>query len=385
MKCDSSTHKVWDIFCRLVDNFGDIGVCWRLARQLASEHGIHVRLWVDRAQTIAAIAPDSTIGLNPFENGVVELIAWRPESAMPIPGELVVEAFGCELPERMITAMLQCRNPPLWINLEYLSAEAWIEGCHLLPSPHPASGLAKHFFFPGFGADTGGLLCEAGLIEARNAFRADASAQHGLWKTLGAEPAARHETTISLFCYENQALGGLLDSLVAKSQPTRVLVPEGRILPALSAWHGAALRRGDRVQRGSLRIQVLPFVSQRLYDSLLWACDLNFVRGEDSLVRALWAGRPFVWQAYVQQDDAHLLKLEALLDRCLADMPAEAATAFGGIARAWNREQPLAAWLEELLAQREAIAASLESWQQRIRLSGDLATNLVSFSKSKLK
>jgi hypothetical protein len=21
----------WDIFCRVIDNFGDIGVCWRLA------------------------------------------------------------------------------------------------------------------------------------------------------------------------------------------------------------------------------------------------------------------------------------------------------------------------------------------------------------------
>ncbi|MBY0444112.1 MAG: elongation factor P maturation arginine rhamnosyltransferase EarP, partial [Burkholderiales bacterium] len=37
----------WDIFCRVIDNYGDIGVCWRLARQLSFEHGFAVRLMVD--------------------------------------------------------------------------------------------------------------------------------------------------------------------------------------------------------------------------------------------------------------------------------------------------------------------------------------------------
>ena len=42
--------------------------------------------------------------------------------------------------------------------------------------------------------------------------------------------------------------------------------------------------------------------------------DWNFVRGEDSLVRALWAGKPFVWQIYPQHDGAHWDKLTAFLD-----------------------------------------------------------------------
>lgn len=41
---------------------------------------------------------------------------------------------------------------------------------------------------------------------------------------------------------------------------------------------------------------------------------MNLVRGEDSLVRALWAGKPLVWHIYPQDDDAHVAKLSAFLD-----------------------------------------------------------------------
>jgi uncharacterized repeat protein (TIGR03837 family) len=65
---------------------------------------------------------------------------------------------------------------------------------------------------------------------------------------------------------------------------------------------------------GALSISYLPYLTQPDFDHLLWACDLNFVRGEDSLVRALWAGAPLVWQIYPQDDDAHHVKLGAWLD-----------------------------------------------------------------------
>jgi uncharacterized repeat protein (TIGR03837 family) len=62
------------------------------------------------------------------------------------------------------------------------------------------------------------------------------------------------------------------------------------------------------------RLHTMQPLPQREFDHLLWACDLNFVRGEDSLVRALWAGQPFVWQIYPQHDNAHHAKLDAFLD-----------------------------------------------------------------------
>ena len=43
-----------DLFCRVIDNWGDAGVCWRLARQLVRERGAQVRLWIDQPQVLAA-------------------------------------------------------------------------------------------------------------------------------------------------------------------------------------------------------------------------------------------------------------------------------------------------------------------------------------------
>jgi uncharacterized repeat protein (TIGR03837 family) len=72
---------------------------------------------------------------------------------------------------------------------------------------------------------------------------------------------------------------------------------------------------------GQLCISQLPYLSQTEFDHLLWACDFNFVRGEDSLVRALWAGQPFVWHLYPQDDLAHHNKLHAF--EAALEMPAD--------------------------------------------------------------
>ncbi|HEU0231107.1 MAG TPA: elongation factor P maturation arginine rhamnosyltransferase EarP, partial [Burkholderiaceae bacterium] len=63
---------------------------------------------------------------------------------------------------------------------------------------------------------------------------------------------------------------------------------------------------------------------------LLWSSDLNLVRGEDSLVRAIWAGKPLIWHIYPQDENTHMDKLDAWLR--LASYPAEADAGL----RAWN-------------------------------------------------
>jgi uncharacterized repeat protein (TIGR03837 family) len=218
---------------------------------------------------------------------------------------VLIEAFGCDPAPGIVSLFAKQRHGAgtdnRWINLEYLSAEPYVERLHGLPSPvfrEPGAGLTKHFFYPGFTTATGGLLREPDLMARRDRFDRKAwLAQQGIpW---------RGERLISLFCYEPPALEDLLAQLQDASQPTRLLVTAGRATAALPA--GPA-------ERGALSISWLPYVSQPDFDHLLWACDLNFVRGEDSLVRALWAGAPFVWQIYPQDDDAHHNKLDALLD-----------------------------------------------------------------------
>ena len=165
MKFDppSSPSLRWDIFCRVIDNHGDLGVCWRLCADLA-QRGHTVRLWVDDASALAWMAPQGCTG--------VAVHVW-PTSNNDYPdcADVVIEAFGCELPEHVQSTIAAKQSPPVvWINLEYLSAEDFVERCHGLPSPvmsGPAKGCTKWFFYPGFTPATGGLLCEPDFWSAK--------------------------------------------------------------------------------------------------------------------------------------------------------------------------------------------------------------------------
>ncbi|GAA4412686.1 elongation factor P maturation arginine rhamnosyltransferase EarP [Quisquiliibacterium transsilvanicum] len=296
------------IFCRVVDNYGDAGVCWRLARQLAMEHRMPVDLWIDRPQILAAIAP--VRGPGPAEGVTVR--AWHDAAGLDGGEQVVVSAFGCELPPP-VRRRLAAPGAPLWVNLEYLSAEDWVDGCHGLASTRPADGAIEHFFYPGFGEATGGLLREAGLLADRDRFLAQGGPQRWLEdRGLAPTPGPR---TASLFCYPDAPVEAWLGLLAAGSAPWQVLVPEGTADAAVSAFLGGPLAAGGTARRGALTLHRFELLPQEEYDRLLWSCDLNFVRGEDSWVRAHWAGRPFVWQPYPQDAQTRRTKLDAFLAR----------------------------------------------------------------------
>lgn len=282
----------WDIFCRVIDNHGDAGVCWRLAAELGAR-GHRVRLWMDDPSPVQWLAPQGATG--------VEVVPWTEPAIDAVPGEVVVEAFGCHPPPAFVARMAAAPRAPAWLNLEYLSAEGYVERSHGLPSPvmaGPGAGLTKHFFYPGFTPRTGGLLRERELPSRRAAF--DRRAWLRQWSI--ADPAAQ---VISLFCYEPPALAELLRQLAGGERITHLLVTAGRAAEAVRAL-------GAR-STGKLQLHALPLLSQREYDHVLWSCDLNFVRGEDSFVRGLLAGVPSVWQIYPQHDGAHHAKLDAFL------------------------------------------------------------------------
>ena len=302
---------LWDIFCKVIDNYGDIGVCWRLSAGLA-ERGERVRLWVDDASALAWMAPQGCDG--------VEVRAWTQPLAIDglKPADVLVEAFGCEIAPDYIAIYAQWTRARgtkhLWINLEYLSAEAFVVRSHGLPSPvmsGPGAGLTKHFFYPGFTSGTGGLLREADLLQRQAGFDRDAwLSQFGITVN-----TAAGERLISLFCYEPPALEALMEQLANDATPTRLLVTPRRAAQAVLTL----LEEQNRLKplwnmHSQLSFSYFPLLTQRQFDELLWACDLNFVRGEDSMVRALWAGKPFVWQIYPQHDNAHHAKLEAFLE-----------------------------------------------------------------------
>ncbi len=276
----------------------------------------------------------------------VEVLPWPGPAA---PGDMVVEAFGCDPPEAYVAQMAARDRPPAWINLEYLSAEPYVERSHGLPSPQ-RNGLTKHFFYPGFTARTGGLLRETRLQVAREDFdRQSWLAGQGLTVQPG-------ERIVTLFCYDNAALPSLLADL-------------GRQATLLLLTPGPAQRQVTHAL-GRLRLARLPYLSQADFDHLLWSADLNFVRGEDSLVRALWAGAPFVWQAYPQNDGAHGPKVDSLLGQWHPSAEVSACwRAWNGLpGAAWPGLPPLSAWQPGLTA-----------WRQRLLAQDDLVTQLLHF------
>jgi uncharacterized repeat protein (TIGR03837 family) len=371
----------WDIFCSVVDNYGDIGVTWRLARQLVAEQGFAVRLWVDDLAAFARVCPAADEQAAAQLQLGVEVrrwdLGWSPAEA----ADVVIEAFACQLPAAYIAAMAARTRPSLWLNLEYLSAEDWVGGCHGLPSLQP-KGLHKFFFFPGFSAGTGGLLREAELLERRMRFQNDAQARQQFLQRLGVVPRA-NARLISLFAYENTALASWLDALAASSQNTHLLVPEGRVVGDLQRWLAVSdLALGDVQVRGNLRVQLLPFVSQDDYDRLLWSCDFNAVRGEDSFVRAQWAARPLLWQIYGQPENAHLDKLEAFLALYCSGLSAPASAALQAQWQAWNSGEGMQQSWQALLAVWPELTEHAQNWCQQQAKQADLATALAQFYRN---
>jgi hypothetical protein len=403
-----------------------------------------VRLWVDDLAAFQQIRPEIDPACDTQLLAGVEVRRWTQPLPEAEPGEVVIEALACNLPEEFIQRMAARQPPPAWLNLEYLSAEDWVAGVHGLPSPHPRLPLTKHFFMPGYTRQTGGLTRERWLTAERDAFQAGAfrrmteppsgerrlsafppyetKAERDAFQA-GADVGRKSDSAfrrmaeppsggrrlsafppyevqsdalkISLFSYENAALPGLLQAWASGDRPVCVLTPVGKAMPQIAAWFGEIVEQpradqsGTTWQRGSLTLHVLPMLDQDAYDRLLWTCDINFVRGEDSFVRAQFAARPMLWQAYVQDEDAHLAKLEAFLDLYCVDLDAATATLIRKLWRVWNgapdqAEDIIALW-PQWLAALPALQAHARAWDQHLAGQPDLATNLLTFCRKWLK
>ena len=282
------------LFCTVIDNFGDIGVSWRLAQELRQRLGWQVHLWLDNLAALQAIAPDAPAAL-PCAHQGIQLHAWQEAQHAdldnaPAP-DLVMETFACALPPN-VHAIIQTHRP-VWLNWEYLSAEDWAIRTHAMPSLQ-ANGCEKYFWQMGFVPQSGGLLREADYVEQMDAFK-----QRLPENTPSLKTAALH---IFAFGYAGDVWPKWATAL-AEQEREIVLHCAGKPLQtSLSAWGNVS---------GSLKIINQNFVPQAQFDRALWAADVLIVRGEDSFVRAQLAGKPFFWHTYPQAEAAHLDKLAA--------------------------------------------------------------------------
>lgn len=370
----------WDIFCRVIDNYGDIAVSWRLARILTEDHQQRVRLWVDDLNALPPLVPE----INPMQaqqtQHGIRIHHWTQTPSNVQPAQYVIEAFGCTLP-----ADYQQRMPEhtaAWFNLEYLSAERWIEDYHGLFSPQ-ANGLQKQFVFPSTRPSSGGLLRETALFEAREHFL---RSNHQAWAEQWRVPLPQGLSML-LFGYKNEAVRDLIEALAQTHKiAVTVYVPQGRLLNSVrQQFHHPELGTGDRIECGSVTLHVLPFLPQAQFDRLLWLCDILFVRGEDSLVRALWAGKPFIWQIYPTEDGAHWEKLDALLETCRSDLAPAAFDAWRSLTNDWNRQQLSQSGVQTFLKHLPALNAHSEKTRQTLAQQTELAAWLVKTAHERLQ
>ena len=437
-----SVLKRWDIFCKIVDNFGDIGVSWRLARQLQAEHDLEIRLWIDDLAAAQKIIPSLNIAKNSQVCDEITILKWpgienASQADFSQVADVVIEAFACELPPAYLMAMV--RQQSKWVNLEYLSAENWVDDFHAKPSPQNLlnlnHGLTRYFYFPGFTEATGGLIREAhiaALLQSHNNPRPQAgegARQRGrgaVYGNLDAAPlsnlspasgreaikAGELETSIpvrpshfssqftglenwgrplrsepvegqealkiALFCYPNAPIKDLFTALQVNIHEVDVYVLASSILPQIADYFGAeTIDVGDYFTRKNLHVHIVPFLSQADYDALLRDCDLNFVRGEDSWIRAIWAGKPFVWQPYLQDENTHIKKLNAFLDLFYANFDAKEMVCEAH--RYWSAGQmPKQVW-NTYLKHLPAISNHTLQQSEQLAKQPDLASQLVDF------
>jgi uncharacterized repeat protein (TIGR03837 family) len=389
--------QTWAIFCSIVDNYGDIGVCWRLAKGIASAHDqlqklqfqTSVTLYIDDLVSAQKIIP-ALSAYSPNHPLVIDQvnIVHIQDIAHTDVADVVIEAFACGLPQAYLQVMETHQS--CWIVLEYLSAEDWVKDFHEKPSAHPTLAIEKYYFFPGFTSDTGGLIREPSALKSQDTF----NAQNFLSQLVHCEGLALNANAIyiSLFCYHQANIHALFTSLANQPKEINLFLPYNDNLSALTDFFTEdSYQIGEVIQKGNLRIYVLPFISQLDYDHLLQACDLNFVRGEDSWVRALWASKPCIWQPYIQAEDAHIAKLNAFLqthyplhgnDDAIPALIHEAHLTWSNAQQATSANGDI--W-HTLLDQLEAIKQYQMIQTQQLAKQPDLVTQLMRFTQKKLK
>lgn len=366
----------WDIFCAVIDNYGDAAVSWRLAKQLVHEHEITVRLWIDNLTPLAALVDGLSPTLPRQTVAGVEVCHWAMSAWTQVEmASVVVAAFGCRLPPDYLVRMAQLPTPPRWLNLEYLSAETWVDNYHLMPSPHPQLPLVQDFYFPGFTARTGGLLREADVLRRRDHFRQLPTVQAALWQRLQCPPPALDAIKISLFAYSGAPVTDLLDQLARWHGLVWCAIPSGQLDADIDAWLSSHPCRTIYLQR-------LPFLTQEDYDLLLWSCDVNCVRGEDSLLRAIWAGRPLIWHIYPQAEQAHHAKLDALLTLVCVHLPTPLANGLRQCWHSWNLSSETPVDIARyFLNNLTPLTVASRAWQEELAQHPDLCTQMVKLAQ----
>lgn len=363
-----------DIFCRVIDNYGDIGVCWRLAKELMlSDHSVtiisdHLEVFT---KIFHEVNPSKNFQICCFNGKNLKLYRWQDQIENYMPGDMVIEAFACNIPESFIEKFT---DKTIWINLEYLSAEDWIEGCHKLPSLQNR-GLKKFFFFPGFTSGTGGINFNSNTLKLDKK-----ELRHHVCGQLGLNQDLSDRFWFFIFCYETPNIKTVIECVLKHHPETLLLLPESRSTDYLK---NTGFFEELKNEFPHAVCHEYPMVEQSEFDKILGSTDLNLVRGEDSICQAMLYGTPFIWHIYEQDNNAHLEKLEAMLDRFCKFATDETASVIRKAMVKFNEkitsQDILCANFNEFMLEYDKICEAAEKWSDYLYANNNLSTNLLKF------
>lgn len=364
----------FEIFCDPIDNYGDVGFCWRLARELVDRFNCSVVFRTRDVDLACKFAQNSEeIKETIFISGWDE----SKNDEKP-PADFLLAGFSCALPESTISRIMVKDKKPILINIEYLSAENWVESFHGKPSIDNIEGMKIFFYFPGFTEKTGGLLREKSVFQSGDNNRSREKYFSGKFHFF----ENSDKFTIFIFSYEAPWIKNLLNLWIKSNKPVRLVVIDKKIIKNISCVIGLDFNEQGSYQFGNLEIVVLPFLSHFDFDVLLNISDFNIVRGEDSLVRALWAMKPFLWDIYKQENDDHLNKLFSFNEILTKKWPHRIAEIYFDLSLRWNTGKFSQKDWVELVKEIDLFKYNIENYVEKLKNQEDMATSLMKFCHS---
>ena len=397
-----SEIKEITVLCKVLDNFGDIGVVYRLCRSLSDiDSSLKLNLVVNDLETFGRMAE----GINPQKSFQTyrgwNIFDWNDEKTCgnyfsENPPTVVLQTFQCGLPdwldeiiygEEFSASEKLCKI----VNIEYLTAEKWAEDFHLLRGATRSSNVRKYFFMPGFTKKTGGLILDKDFM--------DSLSDENCRKSKIAELAEKiqlseDEFKILVFSYQKD-FSFFFDAVNEFAE-----ISKKKILVYVAPGAGLESFRKTECEseKKNFCVEYLPYLSQEVWDAFLCSMDFLFIRGEDSFARATLTGIPFLWNIYKQDEEFHLVKLKAFLDilncKKINEMSwlynrnfglecgSEAVDAWGKISECKNEndaQKKMAELLKEILLNLDEIKPSFRDFSKKTLALGNLSEKLLDF------
>lgn len=389
-KC--TADEVW-VFVRVIDNWGDVGVGWRLCMQLACSFPWRVRLWIDDVAALGKLVLAAELAA---VQDAVMVEKWSDDDSVSLrlaqlaDPVMVIETFGCDLPSPVLRRMQQCQ--PLWLNWEYLTAEDWAVDLQAMPSLQ-GNGLAKYFWFMGIDQQSGGLLREANYLSRRNEFLQQPCLQQAFKQQYGL-PLEHVGQLWLIFAYTSERWAQWLSMWRGADEPITLWLAGHEVADSLRAAGviaaDALQQVGDTFELDQVTMVRIPFVPQSAFDNLLWLADGAIVRGEDSFVRALWAGLPFLWHIYQQEEAVHLQKLDAYWHKASINWPAPVREAVLALSADLNGGEHLSESLrlrlwQNLRSEWQNWVNAASTWSDSLHLHSSAMERLARFRQIPLK